>query len=182
VISPLYTIGINSSSLEHIFVTVYNLNMNKIQRILLLFSIFACALVLFGTAVAFISGNAHPGGNLRRADPNPQVLQKKVVNDATVFSDIGTMRCSTADNPPVPLVITPYFRYAGSDSAFYEELVQKTRKIRLLISSYMLKHTKTQLLGAGEQKLKADLLELINKELVLGNIDTLYFSDYIFLE
>jgi flagellar basal body-associated protein fliL len=46
----------------------------------------------------------------------------------------------------------------------------------------MLKHTKTQLLGAGEQKLKADLLELINKELVLGNIDTLYFSDYIFLE
>ena len=43
-------------------------------------------------------------------------------------------------------------------------------------------YTKDELVGKGEQKIKSDLTELINRELVLGKIKTLYFSDYIFFE
>ena len=145
----------NLYALEYIFIRVYNYSMNKIQRFSLVCIALVCLIVLFGTAVAFVSGAALPGKNLR---------------------------CSTADTPSIPIVITMYFRYKKDDTAFHEELRQKTRRIRVIISEYTGQYTRQQLLEKGEQKLKADLTDLINRELVLGKIDTLYFSDYIFLE
>lgn len=172
----------NLYALEYIFIRVYNYSMNKIQRFSLVCIALVCLIVLFGTAVAFVSGAALPGKNLRRKDPAPQSLEKKVEPDEAVFSQVGTVRCSTADTPSIPIVITMYFRYKKDDTAFHEELRQKTRRIRVIIAEYTGQYTRQQLLEKGEQKLKADLTDLINRELVLGKIDTLYFSDYIFLE
>ncbi|MGI5174659.1 flagellar basal body-associated FliL family protein [Treponema sp. OMZ 840] len=156
--------------------------MNKIQRICLFCSAILLSVLIFGTAAAFVSGKAKPGTDLRRKDPEPQVFEKKIQADKAVFSHIGSLRCATADNPPIPLVITVYFPYTAADKAFYEELSQKTRKIRFVITNYMEQYTRTELSDKGEQKLKADLTDLINRELVLGKITELYFSDYIFLE
>lgn len=181
IIAVLLIIGTNSRTLEYMPTTVYNRIMNKIQRLSLICSGIIVLFLIFATA-AFVSGKAKPGALLRRKDPEPARLEKSLQSGQAVFSHIGSVRCATADDPAVPLVITPYFPYDAADTAFYEELFQKTRKIRLAVASYMGQYTKDELVDKGEQKIKSDLTELINRELVLGKIKTLYFSDYIFFE
>ncbi|WP_428770976.1 hypothetical protein V1L52_03785 [Treponema sp. HNW] len=156
--------------------------MDTFRRICFFTALFAAAVLIFGTAIAFVSGKAEPGTALRKKDPSPEVLEKKIQPGEAVFSHVGTIRCSTSDTPPVPLVITPYFRYSAEDRAFYEELTQKVRKIRLIIGEYTEQYTRAELLRRGEEKIKNDLTDLINRELVLGKIENLYFSEYIFFE
>lgn len=182
IIAVLLIIGTNSRTLEYMPTTVYNRIMNKIQRLSLICSGIIVLFLIFATAAAFVSGKAKPGVLLRRKDPEPARLEKSLQSGQAVFSHIGSVRCATADDPAVPLVITPYFLYDAADTAFYEELIQKTRKIRFAVASYMGQYTKDELVDKGEQKIKSDLTELINRELVLGKIKTLYFSDYIFFE
>lgn len=156
--------------------------MDTFRRICFFTVIGAVLIIIFGTAAAFISGRAKPGTDLRKKDPAPEILEKKMKPDEAVFTQIGTIRCSTADTPAVPLVVTPYFRYRAEDAAFYEELTQKVRKMRLVIGEYAAQHSREDFFNKGEEKIKKDLTDLINRELVLGKIETLYFSDYIFFE
>lgn len=156
--------------------------MNKTQHILLLVAIAIFLIVLFGTAIAFISGNAKPGDGLRKEDPSPASLIKETSNEKAVFSQIGILRCRTADDPPIPLVISPYFPYPADDRPFYEELSKKKQKLQLLISDYIESYTMAELLNTGENAIKQDLIDIINMELVLGEIEFLYFAEYIFLE
>jgi len=156
--------------------------MNKEQRILLLIAATLFLIILFGTAIAFISGNAKPGEGLRKKDPSPESLTKETANKTAVFSQIGILRCSTADEPPIPVVISLYFPYPADDRPFYEELSKKTQKLRILITDYIASYTSAELLNAGEQAIKENLVDIINTELVLGEIEFLYFAEYIFLE
>lgn len=153
-----------------------------IRRICFCIAGLTVLILVFGTAIAFVSGRAKPGTALRKRDPAPGVLEKKIGPEETVFSHIGTIRCVTSDTPAVPLVITPYFRCSADDNAFYEELTQKVRKMRLIIGGYTEQYTRAELLHRGEDKIKSDLTDLINRELVLGKIEKLYFSEYIFFE
>lgn len=168
--------------LAYIRISVYNQGMDRFRHICFFTVIGAALIIIFGTAIAFVSGRAKPGTALRKKDPAPEILEKKVQPGRAVFTHIGTIRCVTSDTPAVPLVITPYFRYAADDAAFYEELTQKVRKMRLIIGDYTAQYTREKLLEKGEEKIKKDLTDLINRELVLGKIETLYFSDYIFFE
>lgn len=156
--------------------------MDTFRRICFLAVIGAVLIIIFGTAAAFVSGRAKPGTDLRKKDPAPEILEKKMKPGEAVFTQTGTIRCITCDTPPVPLVITPYFRYRAEDAAFYEELTQKVRKLRLVIAEYAAQQTREDFFNKGEEKIKKDLTDLINRELVLGKIETLYFSDYIFFE
>lgn len=156
--------------------------MNKPHHFLLLTAIAILLIILFGTAIAFISGNANPGEGLRKQDPSPTSLIKEAANEKAIFSQIGLLRCRTADVPSIPVVITPYFPYAADDRPFYEEVSKKTQKIRLLITDYIASYTYEELLSAGEQSIKQNLIDIINAELILGKIELLYFAEYIFLE
>ena len=65
---------------------------------------------------------------------------------------------------------------------FFEELARKKNVIINCISTYFLERTKLDLLSTSEEKIKADLLQIINGQLVLGKIQNVYFTDYLFLD
>ncbi len=156
--------------------------MKKIDKIFILTVGIIFLIMIFGTAIAFVSGNASPGGALRQQDPSPTKITSTASDETSVYSQIGTLRCSTADDPTIPLVVSPYFPYPTNDLAFYEEIFKKNLKLRLLITNYFESYTQKELLDIGEDIVKEHLIEIINEELVLGTISNIYFAEYIFLE
>ncbi len=156
--------------------------MKKIDQVFLIIASILILSIVFGTAVSFVSGKANPGDSLRKQDPTPTTIVDSSSDGIAVYSQIGTLRCSTADSPSIPIVVSPYFPYPSSDTAFYEELFKKNQKLRLLIIEYFESYTQIELLSIGEETIKKNLLELINAELVLGKVSELYFAEYIFLE
>ena len=141
--------------------------------------------MVFGTIVALATKHT-PGSNLRKDDPTPQELaatfrtQKK-----SAFTELGQLRTSTAPDEHdkrAVVIITPWLEYAGEDAAFYEELSNKLRSIRAIITNYFIDYTKDQLFSQGEPTVKQALLARINEQLVLGTITAIYFNDYQFLE
>ena len=100
--------------------------------------------------------------------------------DFSVFDGIGTMRLSTCDEEPVPIVLSVYFYYPTEDSLYYEELCTKTRSLKAIIASYFAGQTMAQLQKRGESTVKAQIRNLLNKELVLGKIEELFFGEYLF--
>lgn len=113
----------------------------------------------------------------RPADPIPSPLQ----NQGT-FTLLGKLRSGTGDDPSIPLVVEPWFYYDTTDIQFYQELQQKSRKIRTVITDYFPRYTREELMHRGEQSVKEQLRTAINRELVLGTIEQLYFNDYTFLD
>ncbi|MDR2898456.1 MAG: flagellar basal body-associated FliL family protein [Spirochaetaceae bacterium] len=154
-----------------------------VQRFLVLLLIVMLLLIAGVTLWAFVSGTAVPGQGLRRGDPSPEAAAERFLETQEIlFEELGRLRAITADDPPITVIITPYFPYPEGDTAFQEELLQKTRQLRSLITDYFSRLTMEDILARGEQSVKAELLQGINSSLVLGAVDRLYFSDYIFLE
>lgn len=156
---------------------------STVQKILLYCALAVFAFIMITTLALLFAGKLEPGKGYRKSDITPEKLIK---NDKTgnigVFTDLGTIRTGTRDESSIPIVIKPYFSYPADDTEYYEELCRKTRKMQLLITNYFADFTKEQLLENGEQKVKSDLLQLINDELVLGQIQALYFEQYIFFD
>jgi flagellar basal body-associated protein FliL len=162
--------------------------------------IVASALILFvvaGTIWAFASGKAHPGSGLLGAKTrterslfaggkkNPskdEVLADNSGSKAGIFADIGTLRAGTADKKPVTVIILPFFPYPPDDIAFREELVSKTRAMRSSIQNWFHSRTIKEISKIGEAGVKAELIKCINANLVLGQITTIYFDEYMVLE
>jgi len=138
--------------------------------------------IVAGTVYAFVSGRAQPGVSLRKSDPEPEQILRSRGSAAGVYPGIGEIRAATADDPPVPVVVTPYFEYPADDTALYEEIVQKSRKIRSIIVSFFGAKTRQELIDQGEVRLKAELLEEINAEFVLGTLHAIYFEEFMFFE
>lgn len=161
------------------------------SRVLFVFSPFQkILLVLIGVILVgtiFVSAysiTAHPervGEGLRKADPAPTNIEKKAKNSFGVYEDIGRLRAITSDIPAISLVITPYFTYPVNDSAFFEEIVQKKRQMRSIILEYFALHSKDELINMGENAVKQELIVNINAALMLGQIENLYFNEYMFL-
>lgn len=156
--------------------------MIKIEKILLLVIIIILSLILLGTVFVFISGNADPAKNLRKQETTSDVLKELESSNTAYYTQIGTLRCKTKDTNPIALVVNISFEYPTNDIPFYEEIFRKNKKITLLIIDYFENFKKEELLEKGELKIKADLTEIINSELVLGKIKTVYLTEYIFLE
>lgn len=158
-------------------------NFSTVQKILIICCAVILLFVLLTTVALLISGKFEPGKDYRKADISPAKLAKAdKTGNTEVFTDLGTIRTGTRDEQSIPIVIKPYFSYPADDTQYYEELCRKTRKMQLLISQYFADFTKEQLLENGEQKVKQDILMLINDELVLGQIPAIYFEQYIFFD
>ena len=156
--------------------------MIKIERILLFSIVILFAFILLITFIAFISGNAKPAHHLRKVETTQDVLVELPTNETAYYKQIGRIRCSTKDEKSIALVVEPSFEYPTNDTAFYEEIFRKNQKLTLLIKNYFEGFTKDELLEKGEQEIKITLTELINAELVLGKIGTIYLTEYMFLE
>ncbi len=156
--------------------------MIKLEKILVFLVLIIITLIIGITAISFISGNAKLAHSLKKVETTSDVLEELTTNNTSYYKQIGTIRCSTKDEKPIALVVTPSFEYPTNDTAFYEEIFRKNQKLTLLIKNYFQNFTKQELLEQGEIKIKKSLIELINAELVLGKIDTMYLTEYIFLE
>ncbi len=163
-------------------ITVYTITMKKIEKVFILVAASILLVIVFGTAIAFVSGKANPGKSLRKQDPSPTTITAASDNSTAIYSQIGTLRCSTADEPAIPMVVSPYFPYPSNDKAFYEELFKKNQKMQVLVREYFEVYTREELLSIGENTIKQNLVHIINSELVLGKISEIYFAEYIFLE
>jgi flagellar FliL protein len=138
--------------------------------------------IVLGTIVAFASKQAEPGADLRRSEKMPKSTGNQ--NSGTAYTSLGQMRVSTlsenAESDGDLVIVTAWFSYPAGDSAFGEEIFQKTRKIKSVVTDYFPRHTKKELLDIGEDAVKKELARNINAELVLGAIENVYFDDYIF--
>lgn len=80
------------------------------------------------------------------------------------------------------VIVEPWFSYEEQDSAFQEELTSKRTLFNNIFLQFFSTRTAAQLRAMGEGQIKTHLLESINKELVLGNISTIYFEEYLFFD
>ena len=163
----------------------------SLNKILLIIIAFLVVTIFVGTTLAFSLKKAEPGKDLRQADPSPTEIQN--LNNSSnqklaAYTELGTIRAITApdskkqDDFGTPVIITAWITYPEGDTVFFEELARKKNVIINCISTYFLERTKLDLLSTSEEKIKADLLQIINGQLVLGKIQNVYFTDYLFLD
>ncbi len=160
---------------------------NVLPKILLIVIFVLLVILASGTVLSFIFRKTPLGQMYRHADPAPdQVIAKSVRKGAGVdsYNKIGQVRAITKaeDNEDTGeiVVVSPWFTYPAGDSALFEELSQKERMAKNLVYEYFSTRTRKELLKHGEKNIKDDLLKEINSQLVLGKINGIYFSEYIF--
>ena len=161
---------------------------SRLPKILLFVLIGVAVIFILGTVVAFASKKGNLGHAYRHSDPSPE----KVVNRSRRSSkkltttNLGQMRVSIPGESDgkgkALLVVSPWFAYPEDDIQLFEEISQKDRLIKSLVSTYFSARTKSQLLALGEKKVKDELRSQINEQLVLGDIEALYFDEYIFFD
>lgn len=157
---------------------------NSINKILSIILLTLFAVLLFMTITAFISVKTKSKNNLQNSKSSFEVSESKD-DTLKVFAGLGRIRCSLKPEGDTdvrcPVVISPWFNYDKNDIQFYEELSKKAPLFKSLISSYFTNGTKTHFQKIGEEQVKKEILSILNEHLVLGKIDELFFSEYIFL-
>ena len=102
-------------------------------------------------------------------------------NGGQTFTGIGRIRISTADPRPGMVILFVSFIYYPEDKVFSEELVLKIRDFREIIADYIGSFTVEELQKQEEEKIKHELLRRFNAVLRLGQLETLYFSDFMII-
>ena len=107
----------------------------------------------------------------------PEAAQKS--SGGQVFTGIGQIRAHTADPQPGTAVLMVSFIYYPEDKAFTEELALRVGDFREIIKTYIASYRASELLQMGDDAIKTELLRRFNSVLRLGQIETLYFSDFV---
>ena len=97
------------------------------------------------------------------------------------FTGIGRIRVPTADPEPGMVILFVSFIYYPEDKVFSEELVLRIRDFREIIEDYIGSFTVEDLQNQEEDIIKLELLRRFNALLRLGQIETLYFSDFLII-
>lgn len=157
----------------------------ELNKLLLLIAAGIGALIILGTVIALITGK-RPGMNMRHNDPSSIEEIKGANPNLKAFKEFGMLRTITMvdehGNEGAVMVLTPWFSYESTDSAFYEELVSHKRLFTSVFLEYFSTKTKNALLSMGENQIKEQLLDRFNSQLTMGHINALYFDDYMFLD
>jgi len=163
--------------------------MNFLPKLLFIILLAVVGIIIIGTILNLATRDSAIGSNYRHMDPEPQkVIKKSQKTEQSVdaYTAMGQLRVTTKgedeNTPGSLLVVSPWFTYASSDSALFEELQQKERQEKSLITNYFSRFTKAELIDRGEATIKTDILELINGQLVMGKIRAVYFDQYVFFE
>lgn len=162
--------------------------------ILLIIAAFVAFVIASGTVWACVrtSGTAaSPSGKRLFSSKTDSAAIESALNagsspdaspEAALFSDVGPLRASTADGNGTVIVIQPYFPYPSDDIAFREELVKKTRTVRAGILDWFASRTVVEIRRLGETGVKQAILDVVNGVLVLGKLDTVWFSEFMVLD
>lgn len=145
-------------------------------------------IIIIGALVAIIFlGTIFAIGNKKQNEPEVLIAKGKAENLAapadtsvSAYYDLGKIRIVTTDQ--TPMVLDPWLAYPEGDTVFYEELARKRGVLKAIFSDYFDNHTKKELLTTTEPVIKEEIKAKINTELSLGQIQDIYFTDYLFLE
>lgn len=153
--------------------------------ILMILAAFLLVIIVSVTIWAFSTGkvlkktqNRSLFDDSSKNPPKEAVLAADLDKKTAIFTELGTLRAVTADANPVTVLISPFFPYPAEDIPFREELVQKSRILRIEVLDWFHLHTISEITKLGEIGVKSQLLEAINSHLILGKIEILYFEEY----
>ena len=147
--------------------------MLTVYRILVALIILLIFMILGGTLYVIFS----------RSGPAEQTPVFSVETSAEVqtFTGIGRLRIPMADPEPGVVILAVSFPYLPEDRAFSEELAFRIRDFREIIMDYMGSFSGEELQKKDEELIKADLLQRFNRVLRLGQIERLFFTDFMIL-
>ncbi|MBO4320551.1 MAG: flagellar basal body-associated FliL family protein [Treponema sp.] len=161
---------------------------SKLPKILSI-ALMVVVVAFLSTGILFIAFNRNAENQYRRNDPTPQKVinkSKRSKSAVTTYNELGQMRPITKaesdEEAGSVMVVTPWFSFPDDDTPLYEEISQKDRLIKSIILEYFTTHTKSELLATGEKKIKEEITEQINDQLVMGKITQLYFDEYQFFQ
>jgi len=90
--------------------------------------------------------------------------------------DLGRLRAEAADGSVVVArIVLPY---SGADRAFREELAGKRTELKALARELLESVVSGTIQEGGEGAVKAGLRDRLNAILVLGALDTVYFTEF----
>jgi len=112
---------------------------------------------------------------------NKQIIVTERSEEGQTFTSIGRLRVPTVDTKPEMVILFVSFVYYPDDKAFSEELVLRVREFRTIIINYIGSFSATELHELGEDTIKIELLQRFNAILRLGEIKTLYLSDFMII-
>jgi flagellar basal body-associated protein FliL len=102
--------------------------------------------------------------------------------DGGVFTGVGRLRSATAGPQPATVILSVTFPYPPDDRPFTEELASQTANFRNIAHEYFASLSTEELLNKDEASIKAEILRGYNGLLRLGQIETLYFNEYLVIE
>ena len=141
----------------------------------LIICLIALGLILIGGTIYGVFLRTIPPGH----KPDKQIDVLRESGQGQTFTGIGRSRVSTADPEPGMVILFVSFVYYPADKAFSEELALRIRDFRDIIVNYISSFTTAELQKQGEEGIKIELLRRFNAILRLGQIETLYFSDFM---
>lgn len=141
--------------------------------------LYKCLLACVGVLVlALIAGTLY--GLFNNAhQKNMQTGEPQKSGGGQTFTGIGQIRAPTADPQPATVILMVSFVYYPDDKAFAEELALRVGDFRDVIKSYFASYKASELQKLGDEAIKTEILRRFNAILRLGQIDTLYFSDFV---
>ena len=144
-----------------------------VYRGLIIFLVLLGVLLIGGTVYGLFFRPTPPGQD--------QVAVQNNHAGGQTFTGIGQIRVSTADPQPGVVILFVSFVYNPEDRAFSEELALRVRNFREIIVDYIGSFSTTELQSLNEESLKSELLRRFNAILRLGQLETIYFSDFMIL-
>lgn len=142
-----------------------------VYRGLVIFLVFLGIILIGGTIYGVFFHTPLVGDNQINSSQNNEKGQ--------TFTGIGTIRVSTNDPQPAMVILFVSFEYYPNDKMFSEELVLRIGDFRRIIVNYIGSFSTVELRKTNEESLKTELLHRFNAILRLGQIESLYFSDFM---
>lgn len=161
----------------------------SMQKILTAATVSILSAIIIISAIAFGTGNAKPGYGLTKKKNISELAEEfenknNFENKYTLLS-LGQIRTRTKpekkDQRSSTVIVKALLEYEKDNTILIEEMTAKNQAIKTTFLSYFSRFTQRELLLAGEDKVKEQILEQINSLLVLGKINSIYFEEYIFL-
>jgi hypothetical protein len=155
-------------------------------RVLLVLALALVLVILGGTlyALALRPSGKVGGGVLTSpripASGSPALPVGAPNSDTGIFTGLGRLRCPAAGLGTV--ILQAVFPYSPGDRPFSEELVSRIREFRQITVDYFAALPAEELRRKDETAIKAELLARYNAVLRLGQIETLYFNDFMIIE
>lgn len=97
------------------------------------------------------------------------------------FRQIESLRGSTADEVSTTYLVTPAIGYDPENVQLTTELINREIELTDVFNRYFRSHTRDEVTGPNnEERVRAELLEAINRQLRTGSVEELVFLQYEF--